>query len=121
LEVEASQLAEGVGAGEPYRVVRRVWERREPGELRALAQELARLPRVVALLGSVGERADLCFSRAEDVELDVAKLIREACEQLGGRGGGRSHLAQGSAPVTDPFLVEGLLEKLSSTVESAES
>ena len=112
LEVEATELAEAADIYGPHRVVWRIWERREPGELRALAQELAQRPGVVALLVSVGERTHLCFARAEGLDLDVAALLREACTQLGGKGGGRPHLAQGSAPATDEARVEAVLASL---------
>jgi alanyl-tRNA synthetase len=117
LKVEANELAEIAQAGapavsQPYRVVSQIWERREPGEVRALAQELAQLPGVVALLGSVGERTHLCFARAEGVDLDVVALLQEACGQLGGKGGGRPHLAQGSAPPADVASVAAVLAGL---------
>jgi alanyl-tRNA synthetase len=101
LYVEAADLFEAAIPREAYRVVERVWERREPGELRALAQELVRRFEVVALLASVGERTHLCFACSEGVGLDMAVLLREACVQLGGKGGGQPHLAQGSGPETD--------------------
>jgi alanyl-tRNA synthetase len=112
LSAEASELREVAAVHGPYRVVGRVWERRDPGELRALAQELMQRPGVVALLVSVGERTHLCFARAEGVELDVAALLRDACAQLGGKGGGRPHLAQGSAPATDVAHVNAVLDSL---------
>jgi alanyl-tRNA synthetase len=112
LSAEASELAEVAAVHGPYRVVGRVWERREPGDLRALAQELMQRPGVVALLVSVGQRTHLCFARAEGVELDVAALLRDACAQLGGKGGGRPHLAQGSAPATGVARVNAVLDSL---------
>jgi len=118
LKVEASELAETAGLHEPYRVVRKVWEQpgslpeKTPRELRALAQELAQRPGMVALLISVGERTHLCFARAEGTELDVAPLLQQACAQLGGKGGGQPHLAQGSAPATDVARAQALLSSL---------
>jgi alanyl-tRNA synthetase len=112
LSAEASELREVAAIHGPYRVVGRVWERRDPGELRALAQELMQRPGVVALLVSVGERTHLCFARAEEVELNVAALLRDACAQLGGKGGGRPHLAQGSAPATDVAHLNAVLDSL---------
>ena len=117
LEVEAGELAAvaqaGLSAGhKPYRIVSRVWEQRGPDELRALAGELAQLPDVVALLAGVGERTYLCFMRGEGVDLDVAALLKDACAQLGGKGGGRSHLAQGSAPATSSARVDTVLAGL---------
>jgi alanyl-tRNA synthetase len=101
LYVEAADLFETALPRETYRVVERVWEGREPGELRALAKELISRFKVVALLASVGERTHLCFARSEGIDLDMAALLREACGQLGGKGGGQPHLAQGSGSETD--------------------
>jgi alanyl-tRNA synthetase len=101
LYVEAADLYETAAPRGAYRVVEKVWQGREPGELRALAQELSRRFEVVALLASVGERTHLCFARSEGVDVDVTELLREACGQLGGKGGGRPHLAQGSGTETD--------------------
>ena len=115
LTVEASELAEMALVHESYRVVWRVWEQREPGELRALAQELARRPDVVALLASAGERTHLCFARAEGVDLDAVALLQDACARLGGKGGGRPHLAQGSAPAADVVRVRSALAGLLSS------
>jgi alanyl-tRNA synthetase len=112
LRAEASELAEAAAAHGPHRVVGQVWERRDPAELRALAQELMQRPGLVALLVSVGERTHLCFARAEGMELDVAALLRDACAQLGGKGGGRPHLAQGSAPAADVAYVTAVVDSL---------
>jgi len=114
LKVEAAELAETAVVHGPYRVVRHVWETpgKPPGELRALAQELAQRPDTVALLAAIGERTFLCFAHAEGLHLDVATLLREACTQLGGKGGGRPHLAQGSGPATDAPRVEAVLASL---------
>ncbi len=102
---------------EPYRVVWKVWEGREPGEVRTLAQQLTQQhPGMVALLASTGERTHLCFARAEGVELDAAGLLREACSQLGGKGGGRPNMAQGSAPAADPTTVRTMLAELASSL-----
>ena len=122
LNAEASELAETAVVHEPYRVVWKVWGRqgnvpeKPPEELRILAQELAQRPGVVALLTSVGERTHLCFARAEEVDLDVAALLREACAQLGGKGGGQPHLAQGSAPATDVAQARTVLGSLLSSL-----
>jgi len=114
LKVEATELAKAAIVHGPYRVVRRVWEvpGKPPGELRALAQELVQHPDTVALLAGVGERTFLCFARAEGLDLDVAALLQEACTQLGGQGGGRPHLAQGSGPATEGTRVEAVLASL---------
>lgn len=112
LKTEAAELAETADVYGAYRVVRRVWQEREPGELRTLAQELAQRLGVIALLVGVGERTHLCFACADGLDLDVASLLRETCARLGGKGGGQPHLAQGSAPETDVYRVEAVLAEL---------
>jgi alanyl-tRNA synthetase len=121
LKVEASELAETAvpltHERGSYRVVYKVWEQtgESPEELRALAHELTQRSDVTAFLVSVGvERTHLIFARNLDaeVDLDVATLLRDACTQLGGKGGGRPHFAQGSAPVTDVARVRTALADL---------
>jgi len=133
LKVDAEELVKSAlvhqpaseSAGEPRRVVWKVWQQsadsvaKSPQELRALALEAAQFPGVVALLSSIEEdegRTHLCFARAEEVNLDVAALLREACQRLGGKGGGQPHLAQGSAPATDVSRVESVLADLLSSL-----
>ncbi|MGD2179222.1 MAG: DHHA1 domain-containing protein, partial [Anaerolineae bacterium] len=66
---------------------------------------------------SVSERTHLCFARAENLDLDVSELLQEACNQLGGKGGGRPQVAQGSAPATDLGAVEAVLSGLQVSLE----
>jgi alanyl-tRNA synthetase len=120
LKTEAAELAEGALVCEPYRVVQRVWEGREPDELRALAQELAQRFGVAALLAGIGERVHLCFARAEGPGPDMAALLREACAQLGGKGGGQPHMAQGSAPAADAARVGAVLSGLLAKLDEVE-
>ncbi|MGD2176702.1 MAG: DHHA1 domain-containing protein, partial [Anaerolineae bacterium] len=101
LDMETDQLVGAAGVRGPYRVVGKVWQQRRPDELRILARKLAEHSDVLALLFSVSERTHLCFARAENLDLDVSELLQEACNQLGGKGGGRPQVAQGSAPATD--------------------
>lgn len=110
LQAEAAGLAEAAVGGRTCRVARQVWEQREPEALRALAQELARRPGLAALLAGIGERTHLCFACADDVEADMASLLRDVCARLGGKGGGQRRLAQGSAPPADPLRVREVLQ-----------
>jgi alanyl-tRNA synthetase len=82
-------------AGSPI-VVARLFEGRDAEGLRRLAASLASHTRAVALLGSIeGGAARLVFARAADATGDMNALMREACQTLEGRGGGRPDLAQG--------------------------
>ena len=77
-------------------VIARAFEGRDAESLRRLASALAAHARAVALLGSVeGGAARLVFARGTEAPGDMNALMREACQTLGGRGGGRPDMAQG--------------------------
>jgi alanyl-tRNA synthetase len=63
-----------------------------------VAQALRSLPGAVILVGAGGDRPQLIFTRADDVDLDAGALLREAAAAAGGRGGGRPDWAQGGVP-----------------------
>jgi len=120
LDMESAQLAGRAVTCGPYRVVGTVWQERGPDELRILARKLAEHRDVVALLFSVNKRTHFCFARAEDLDLDVNKLLQEACAQLDGKGGGRPQVAQGSAPGTTVDQVESVLSSLEAVLQRNE-
>jgi alanyl-tRNA synthetase len=70
-------------------------------DLRSLAIRLVALRPCVALLASRGERTQLVFAQSEGLGHDVPGLLREAAQLLGGRGGGKGNLAQGSGERRD--------------------
>jgi alanyl-tRNA synthetase len=117
LDMETSQLLGTAAVRGPRRVVAKVWRGRGPDELRILARKLAEHPDVVALLFSVNERTHICFARAENLDLDVSELLREACSRLDGKGGGRPQVAQGSAPATELGNVQKVLSDLHASLE----
>jgi len=86
----ASTNAQGV------RVVARVLEERDAESLKRLAQALISHPNTIALLGSRDQdSARLVFARSAEAPGDMNALMRQACELLDGRGGGKPDLAQG--------------------------
>jgi alanyl-tRNA synthetase len=109
LEAEAGRLyAEAASVG-GARVAKASYD---SGDLDALSVKhlatlLGQRPGCIALLGWRGEKSQLTFARADDVDVDVGALMRLACERLEGRGGGRPDWAQGggagSAPI-EPAL-----------------
>jgi len=112
LELEAEGLLGTAQVRGRYRAVGRVWQGRSPEELRALARKLADHAGVVALLFSVADQTHFCFSRAEELDLNVNDLLQEACRRLDGKGGGRPQVAQGSGPAAEGSRVEGVLDDL---------
>jgi alanyl-tRNA synthetase len=104
LDAEATALwYEGVELG-PARIVRAEFSNRAPDDLKHLARRLVGRPCTVALLGTVEHasgKATLAFARTPDLELHMGNLVRQACERIGGRGGGRPEFAQGGGPRGD--------------------
>jgi alanyl-tRNA synthetase len=85
--------------------------------MRELARQLVSEPGVVALLGAGNKdqpgagKAQFCFARSPDVEVDMVPLVRGATETLGGRGGGgRPEFAQGGGPLADAQQLNAALE-----------
>jgi alanyl-tRNA synthetase len=112
VEEEAARLAQLATSSGALRIVQVVWEGRNAAELRALARAVTALPGTVALLASLDQRTHVCVACAEDADVDADEIVRGICEPLGGRGGGKRHLAQGSAPPADRNRVEELLTHL---------
>jgi len=104
---------------EAYRLIQAHLEGRSPDDLKHLAQRLMAYPRTVALLGSggqPGEPGHFVFARSADLEAPMGVLVRQACEMIGGRGGGRPELAQGGGP--DGTRVMEALEAVSRSLQA---
>src|SRR6185503_16111418 len=96
------------------RVVRRAYAGRSLEEVRGLAKAIA-AGGCVALLGLRAEKTQLIFARAEGLEIDCGRLLRETLAPFGGRGGGRPSLAQGGLP--DGELLEQALDAAAGRLE----
>jgi alanyl-tRNA synthetase len=101
LDAEALSLWHQAGLVGDVRVARAHLTGRAMDDLKHLAQRLVTHPRTVALLateGATGEKSYLTFARSDDVDVHMGGLVRDACETIGGRGGGRPTFAQGGGP-----------------------
>ncbi len=115
-QVEAQELLARVGENNGKRVVAQVINDRDFEEVKMLAHKLVAQPGVVALLATAqGESAKLVFARSADLTNDVNALLRAACEELGGRGGGKPDFAQGGGSRVN--LLEQVLEKAGNKVK----
>jgi len=96
-----AESAGGAGSTE-YKVVRAIFDRRDVEELRLLAWKVIERAPAVALLGTRdGSNARLVFARSPNLPQDMGALLSEACQILGGRGGGKPDMAQGGGPNID--------------------
>lgn len=113
--VEANELiAEASGGSEGLKIIPRIYDGRDAGALKRLAQHLIAHAETIALLGSRDQdgTARLVFARSADAHGDMNALMREACTLIDGRGGGRADMAQGGGRK---------IEKLSEAIEAAAS
>jgi alanyl-tRNA synthetase len=113
LEGEAHRL---LGAHAPAEaggatVVRQVFDGRDAGELRGLADQMTRLRPAVVLLASRGPKTQLVFARSTQLPgPDMNAQLKAVLSRHGGRGGGRPELAQGGCDRIDDL--EAVLEDL---------
>jgi alanyl-tRNA synthetase len=110
--VEAEELwSEALALSDGTRLCTRVFEDRDAESLKKLAQALIAHPATVALLGSRDQdAARLVFARSTEAPGDMNALMREACQMLDGRGGGKPDMAQGGGHEPD---------KLTAAIEAA--
>lgn len=104
---EAADLMTRAEIAGIVQVVRQAFADRELNEVRALAKAVAERGGV-ALLGLRAEKTQLIFARAENLDVDCGRLLRETLAQFGGRSGGQPTLAQGGLP--DGAQLEAALE-----------
>ena len=110
--VEAEDLlSEAQTLGDGTKLCARVFEGRDAESLKKLAQAIIAHPSTIALLGSIEQdAARLIFARSTEARGDMNALMREACQLLDGRGGGRPDMAQGGG---------GNVAKLDEAIEAA--
>ncbi|MBA2733366.1 MAG: hypothetical protein H0U54_10795 [Acidobacteria bacterium] len=110
--VEAEELlSEAQMLSDETKLCARIFENRDAESLKKLAQALIAHPKTIALLGSRdGETVRLIFARSPAAPGDMNALMREACQTLDGRGGGRPDMAQGGG---------SKLDKISEAIEVA--
>jgi alanyl-tRNA synthetase len=69
--------------------------------LKMLASRIAKRPGTVVLLADQSDQLRVVFARSADSSLDVSSLLKKTLEKYGGRGGGRSDLAQAGGLTAD--------------------
>ena len=99
ITAEASRAVAAALPTRGFKLIHAVFDRRDLDEVRMLASKIVETEPAIALLATrQADGARLVFARSTSLSEDMGKLMSEACEMLGGRGGGRPNLAQGGAP-----------------------
>ncbi len=121
-KVEASTLLESATPSSGFRVIAKIFDDRSFDELKQLAHQLVKTASVIALLGVIdGKSARLVFACAPEVAVEMGTLMREACQSLGGKGGGTSAFAQGGSEnvLEAEKVLEAVAQKLRQNSEEA--
>jgi alanyl-tRNA synthetase len=107
LDAEAAALWAGAVPVGVARVVKAYLPGRAAEDLKHLAQRLVTHSQTLVLLaggGEAGSKGFFTFARSPDLEQHMGILVRQACEVIGGKGGGRPEFAQGGGPQGDQML-----------------
>jgi alanyl-tRNA synthetase len=101
-QVEAAEILAEATEKDGVRIVVRVFEDRDQDSLKRIASAIVAQIPSIALLGSNDYgTARLVFARSADAPGDMNALMRNACELIEGRGGGRAEMAQGGGKRVD--------------------
>lgn len=101
VRVEATKLVSSAEDRAAIKLVRANYENRAVGELRLLAEELRKLPGVIAYLAAFdGQKVSLIVTCGEGSGSDARQLLTRQLAMINGRGGGDAHLAQGGGAAT---------------------
>lgn len=95
LDCELPRLAEEAEVVAGGRLLCRVLEDYDAGNMRYIAQNLIQRSGMTTLLAVTEPSPQLCFARAQDLPGDMGALLRAVAGPYGGKGGGQAHLAQG--------------------------
>ena len=102
VHIEARDLLASADSINGQAVIAYIFDGREFEGLKRIAHRLVEHGNVIALLaGRDAAMAQLIFARSADALGDMSRLMKAACEQLGGRGGGKPEFAQGGGPQVD--------------------
>jgi alanyl-tRNA synthetase len=112
LAIEAQHLLERAARKGETLIVSQVFSGRDPAEVRTLANQITQHPNSVALLGTVGDSAQLIFARSDDAPGDMNQLLKQALQVLGtATGGGSPKLAQGGGGTADQERMNQSLQR----------
>jgi alanyl-tRNA synthetase len=78
------------------RIVVRVFPERDLAFIKRLAQQLTRRNSTTAAFLATTVKPALVFAQSAGLPFDMAALLKEAMQKLGGRGGGSKDMAQGA-------------------------
>ncbi len=88
-------IAEGEVIGDTL-VIARVLPDYSGDDLGFMIKRILDQRQAAVLLMGTTDRVDLSFACTESLDIHMGNLLKDACQQLDGRGGGRANFARGS-------------------------
>jgi alanyl-tRNA synthetase len=112
VKFEVRELGEAAENNHGVSLVRAAFSSRPVGELRLLAEELRKIPGMVAYLATFdGQKVSLIVTCGDNTGKDARQLLTQQLAHVNGRGGGDAHLAQGGG-VTTPEQFSTFLQSV---------
>ncbi len=102
----AASLRQGAETIGPHRGVLSTAPGWDAAALKALAAAVVSEPGFVVVLTGDGHPTPVVVARSLDVAIDASAWMKRATAELGGRGGGRSELAQGGLEASSDRILE---------------
>ena len=99
MTAEAAEMRAAATSTGAFKLISAVFDGRDLEEVRMLATKIVQAEPAIALLGTKDAgAARLVFARSASLAENMGQLLAEACQLLGGRGGGKPDMAQGGGP-----------------------
>ncbi|UCG25801.1 MAG: hypothetical protein JSW55_07375, partial [Chloroflexota bacterium] len=100
-------------------LIRRVFNKRDPQDLRALVGRLTKRANTIVLIGLSGEKAQLIFARSDNMEVPMNAVLQEVLPMLGdASGGGSAKFAQGGGQEVGEQQIHEVLHAAEQIVRS---
>jgi alanyl-tRNA synthetase len=97
LDLEVRDLLPSARPAGNSRLVSVLFHDRDPREVQMLARKMTQSANLIAIVGTVQDRATVFFARSADVSVDMRLLEKAAAEAMNGKGGGSANWAQVSS------------------------
>jgi len=94
-DIEAARMVQGAETVGDIRLVTQAIEGWDAVGLKTMAAAMSREPGIVAVLVTDAPPCSIVVARAAGVAVDAGQTVKALTSKFGGRGGGRSELAQG--------------------------
>jgi alanyl-tRNA synthetase len=93
-------------------VISEVFQDRPLEEIRMLANQIVRNPKIVAVFGQMGERSQLVFASSGEIRIGMDQVLAHVLPKLeDGSGGGSAKFAQGSGQAASTKVLQEVLDQ----------